>query len=301
MQNLYLSQAVLVSYEGEGGAGAGVGAGAAGGAGVGDAGAGAGAAVGAGAGTGAGAGAADARFTQDDLNRILAEDKRKHQQQLQRVEKMLEEVSASKNLTVQEREQMAQQLEDLRKETRTKEQQQAHEKKQLEEQYQKNLTDEKKAREVWEVRYRGETVERALMDAAVSGDAFNTNTVMSVLRPMTRLTEITDEKTGKGAGKFKAVVDFPDTDPNTGEPTVTLHTPESAVKRMKELPQIYGNLFKSGVVSGIGSSAATGGLTSGGGGKLDPRRLTQQQYMEIREKNPELLGLRAPKKGKLSR
>ena len=52
---------------------------------------------------------------------------------------------------------------------------------------------------------------------------------------MTRLTEITDEKTGKGTGKFKVVVDFPDTDPNTGEPTVTLHTPESAAKRMKEL------------------------------------------------------------------
>ena len=39
-----------------------------------------------------------------------------------------------KNLTIQEREQLAQQLEDLRKETRTKEQQLAHEKKQLEEQ-----------------------------------------------------------------------------------------------------------------------------------------------------------------------
>ena len=61
-----------------------------------------------------------------------------------------------------------------------------------------------------------------MQDAAVSGDAFNVGTVMSVLRPMTRLTEITDEKTGKGTGKFKVVVDFPDTDPNTGEPTVTL-------------------------------------------------------------------------------
>ena len=68
---------------------------------------------------------------------ILAEDKRKHQTQLQRVEKMLEETAASKNLTVQEREQLAQQLEDLRKETRTKEQQLAHEKKQLEEQFTK--------------------------------------------------------------------------------------------------------------------------------------------------------------------
>ena len=78
------------------------------------------------------------------------------------------------------------------------------------------------------------------------------------------------------------VVDFPDTDPTTGEAIVTLHTPESAVKRMKELPAIYGNLFKTGVVSGIGFESATGGLASGQSGKLDVRKLTPQQYAEIR-------------------
>ena len=140
-------------------------------------------------------------------------------------------------------------------------------------------------------------MERALQDAAVSGDAFNTNTVMSVLRPMTRLTEITDEKTGKGTGKFKVVVDFPDTDPNTGEPTVTLHSPESAVKRMKELPQIYGNLFKSGVVSGIGSSAATGGLASGGGGKMDSTEADpSSSTWKSGKRTLSLLGLRAPRR-----
>ena len=297
MKSLYLSRAVLACFDGEA-AGAGVGAGA------GDAGAAAAvaaAAAAASAGAGAGASAGEVRFSQDDLNRYLAEDKRKHQAQLQRVEKMLEEVSTSKNLTVQEREQLAQQLEDMRKETRTKEAQLAHEKKQLEEQYETKLTVEKEARKQWENRYKEGTVERALMDAAVGGDAFNVNTLMNQLRPMTRLTEITDEKTGKGTGKFKVVVDFPDTDPNTGEPTQTLHTPESAVKRMKDLPQIYGNLFKSGVVSGIGSSAATGGLASGAGGTVDPKKLSQEQYMELREKHPELLGLRPPKKGQVRR
>ncbi len=116
---------------------------------------------------------------------------------------------------------------------------------------------------------------------------------------MTRLTEITDEKTGKGTGKFKVVVDFPDTDPNTGEPTVTLHTPESAAKRMKELSAVYGNLFKSGVVSGIGSSSVSGGTALGTSGKVDVKNLTAAQYAEIRAKNPELLGLRRDKRRKV--
>ena len=227
MRNLYLSRAVLASFEGESGTGAGD-AGAGAGSGVGAGAAGAGAATGAvGVSAGAGAGVSDARFTQEDVNRMLADDRRKHQAQVQRVEKMLEEVSASKNLTIQEREQFAQQLEDLRKETRTKEQQLSHEKKQLEEQLTGRITNAEKTAKEWEQRYREGTVERSLQDAAVGGEAFNVNTVMSVLRPMTRLIEITDEKTGKGTGTFKVVVDFPDTDPNTGEPTVTLHSPDS--------------------------------------------------------------------------
>ena len=108
------------------------------------------------------------------------------------------------------------------------------------------------------------------------------------------MTEITDEKTGKGTGKFKVLVDFQDNDPNTGEPTVTPHTPQSAVKRMKELPK-YANLFKSGVVSGIGSSAGIGK-----DGQVDVREIakdTKRYIEEYRPKHPELFGLRAPKKG----
>jgi len=83
-------------------------------------------------------------------------------------------------------------------------------------------------------------------------------------------------------------------DATTNEQVIMTRSPEEAVKRMKELPE-WANLFKSGVVSGIGSSSATGGLIPGQGGKIDVRKLTPQQYREIRSKNPELLGL-APKR-----
>ena len=231
-------------------------------------------------------------FSQEDLNRILADDRRKHQGALHRAEQTLEDMAASKNLTLQEREQLAQQLEDMRKETQTKEQRLAAERKELESKLTKQLTDEKKDRDTWKNRYCEETTARALTDAAAGNDAFRPDQIVTVLKPYSRLTEITDEK-GKGTGHFKVLVDFPDQDEN-GQPTVVAHTPESAVRRMKELPQTYGNLFKSGVVSGIGASAGV----PAGGGKLDLRKLTQQQYMEIRAKNPELLGLRAQKKGR---
>ena len=98
---------------------------------------------------GRGAGAGEP-FHPGRLNRHPGRGPAQASGQVQRVEKTLEEVPASKNLTIQEREQLAQQLEDLRKETRTKEQQLAHEKKQLEEQVREELTDEEKAAEAWE-------------------------------------------------------------------------------------------------------------------------------------------------------
>ena len=108
---------------------------------------------------------------------------------------------------------------------------------------------------------------------------------------MTRLVEDIDPKTGKSSGRFNSVVDFPDVDAE-GLPTISVMSPKDAVKRMKALPDIYGNLFKSGVVSGIGSNSATGSLP--GNGKVDLKKAASDaaSYRELREKNPAALGLR---------
>jgi hypothetical protein len=130
-----------------------------------------------------------------------------------------------------------------------------------------------------------------LQDAAVVHDAFRSEQVVSLLRGKTKLIEETDQKTQKTTGKFKPMVEFEDVDATTGEPITTTRTPAEAVKRMKELPEIYGNLFKSNVVSGIGSNSSTAGLTAGANGKVDARKLSQAQFRELRAKNPEALGL----------
>ncbi len=233
------------------------------------------------------------RLTQSEVNRIMAEEKRKFQAQLQRVEKTLEEVSASKHLTIQEREQVAAQRDELQAALRTKEEQATHEKRQLEESYKKQLVEKTKDAETWQKRYEATRIDSALQDAAVRGDAFSTQQVVNLLRPSTRLTEVRDDK-GHFTGEHQVVVNFPDTAEDGTAITREL-SPSDAMKAMQAKPNAYGNLFKSGVVSGIGSGSGPGAPT---GGKIDVKRLTQQQYMEIRAKNPELLGLRPNKKGR---
>jgi hypothetical protein len=62
-------------------------------------------------------------------------------------------------------------------------------------------------------------------------------------------------------------------------------SPAAAVKRMKELAEVHGNLFKSNVVSGVGGSSGTANP-----GKIDMRKLTPQQYAKLRRENPSALG-----------
>ena len=83
-------------------------------------------------------------FSQEEVNRLLADDRRKHQARIDRVQRTLEEVSASKNLSVKEREQLATQLEAMAAENRTREEQLVHERTQLEKQHAQALADEKK-------------------------------------------------------------------------------------------------------------------------------------------------------------
>ena len=190
---------------------------------------------------------------------------------------------------------MKENLDAIAGQLRTKEQQLTLEKRQLEEQYQAKVEESAKKAQVWEALFRDSTIDRSLQDAAVKHEAFNPAQIVTQLRPWTRMMEIMDEKAGKPTGKYKPVVDMPDVDATTNEQVIMTRSPEEAVKRMKEVPEQWGNLFRSGVVSGIGSSSATGGLMPGQGGKIDVRKLTPTQYREIREKNPELLGL-APKR-----
>jgi hypothetical protein len=222
----------------------------------------------------------DKTFTQADLNKILAEDKRKHQEKMRKLEANLASLSEDRSLSEQQRESLSTELEDLRKSLRTKDQQAEYERKQAAEQHTIDLQAATDRADKWEAMYRQSAVDRALMDAAGDADAYRPSQIVNLLKPHTELKEID--------GSLQPMINYPDIDEKTGEDIVTLRTPADAVKRMKEQPAIHGNLFNSGVVSGVGSG-------SGGGapkpGEVDVANLTQEQYRKIRRENPEALGL----------
>lgn len=214
------------------------------------------------------------------VNKIVAEDKRKHQAQFQKLESQLKDTLANAKLTADERSKLEESLENERKRFRTTEENAKIEKKLLEDRLTTELTQHKNDADLWRNKYRDEKINRALQDAAILGDAYNPNTVVTVLRQMVKMVD------------DQPMIDFQDVEEDTGNPIIKQMTPNEAIARMKQIPDAFGNLFKSGVVGGVGAASATGGLTPGSTGRIDPTKIkTMEQYLEIRKNNSSALGM----------
>lgn len=236
--------------------------------GAGDAGGGAGAPSGAGD-----QGGGSKAFTQEDINKFLADDRRKHAQKMQALETKIGDLTKNSQMTQQQRDDLETSVEDMKKQFQTKEQVAAQEKLKFEGQYKTKLTEAEERAKTFEGKFVDSTIHRALLDAAAANDAFNVQQVIALLRPKTKLLN------------DGPVVDFDDISVETGEAIVTQLTPLEAVKRMRELANVHGNLFKSNVVTGVGASNGSAQT-----GKIDVRKLSPQQYAKLRKENPSALG-----------
>jgi hypothetical protein len=238
------------------------------------------------------AAAKDRAFSQEDMNRFLADDRRKHGEKYKKLEGAYQEIIADKNLAAEAREKLESELQDLQKTFRTKKSQEEYDRKQERERFTQEVTGYKEAANKWEHMYKDSAIQRSLQDSAIAAEAFNPAQIIGLLRPMTEMRPATDADGNELTDQMVPKVDFPDINAETGHAEITLRTPQEAVQRMKELPEQWGNLFRANVVSGIGSGAATGGVTSGEGGRIDVTKLSPEQYRKLRKENPEALGLR---------
>lgn len=238
----------------------------------------------------------NARFDQDQVNKIvqdrLAKDRKKHEERYKGLEKTHQDLLANQALSQDERTTLEQSLEDLRKQHRTKEEQAKHEKNELKENYETQLQTYKDSAAHWEKQHKEFLVEKSLLEAAVTHDAFMPQQILSIVRDWTKLVDAVDEN-DKPTGKLTPMVDLPDVDADTGKAIITQQTPASAIERLKELQP---NLFKSNVVSGVGGNSTTGGMTPGADGHVDQKELTTEQWMKLYKEDPAKLNLRARKR-----
>jgi hypothetical protein len=217
-------------------------------------------------------------ISQKKLNSLLAEEKRKYQKQIEGQVTQLEELKKAQGLTQQQRDDLQKRIEDLNNSLLSKEELARKERERLGKEHQtalKGVTDE---RDTWKSRFAVSTINRSIQDEAVRAKAFNPEQIVDLLATKSTLEEVTDAE-GKPTGDFITKIRFSDVDKEGRPITLNLTVPE-AVKRMKELPDRFGNLFESGLIGGLGGNRQ--GNTGTGGKK--PEDMTPDEYREWRKK-----------------
>jgi TolA-binding protein len=206
-------------------------------------------------------------FKQEDVNRIVAEERRKLEGKTKQIVSQLEELRAAQGTTAQQKEELERRIEELSSTFQTKEQQIAAQSKKEREQYEATVKSFEGQAKTWRSRYEESTIERALLDAATQTEAFNPTQIVKMLRSDTRLAEELDDK-GQPTGNYVVKVK---------------HSKEgkvlelSAAEALKALKESDGNLFKNSATGGIGASPR------GKPGQVDPRNLSPADYRAMRK------------------
>ena len=195
-------------------------------------------------------------FTQDELNKIVGEERRKQKTANDKLATELEALKNKASLSAQEREELELRVESLRSEHMTKEELAKQEKDKLDKKYKGELDTKTKEAETWRAKYTQSTINRSITDAAIATEAFSPKQIVAQLAANARLVEELDEN-NKPTGDFVAKVRI--TDKGKDGKDVTLDLPVlEAVKRMSEQDD-FANLFKGKGTGGTGSQNRGGG------------------------------------------
>jgi len=221
-------------------------------------------------------------FTQDEVNTFMKKEKEKIHKQLNSAVEEIEMLKQKSNLTQKQRTELDDRLETLKNEMLTKDQRATKDKEKILKQHSteiKTLTDEK---DKWQNLYADSTIQRGILDAAITNDAIEPEQIVAIMRHDTRINEELDES-GEPTGRLIPVVKFQDKgkDGKNVELDIPVH---EAVKRMKEMDK-YFNLFN---VKGSGGMGTTN----------RPSGVKQTSADELARKDPQAYIL-ARKEGKL--
>ena len=214
-------------------------------------------------------------ISQKKLDSILAEEKKKYQKSVENQIGQLESLKKSAETNDKLKKDLENRIEELQNSLLTKEQIAQKDKDKLQKDFSVQIEKLSSERDRWKNSFTEATIKRSISDAAGS-DAFSSAQIVNLLERDARLVEETDDE-GNGLGKFGVKIKFQHTD-KEGKPVTLDLTPDEAIKLMKDIPDKYGNLFKTSLSSGLG----------GGNNKpikdIDLKNMSRDQYMEWRKK-----------------
>jgi hypothetical protein len=215
-------------------------------------------------------------LTQDELNKMMADNRKKLTKQNEQLLADLNKLKQTASMTTQEKEELETRITQMENQFLSKEELIKRENSKQQKQFEAELTTAKENSQFWQNNYSQATIARSLQDAAISNHAISPEQIVSMLAGRTVIKE-----TEEGSKQYHPVVSFDDVSED-GKPITLELSPADAVKRMVELTDKYGNLFKGSAASGLGS---TSGVRGDKAPKLESLKDTAS-YMKWRKENP---------------
>ena len=216
------------------------------------------------------------QIVEDRLNRDRKSREGKNSELIKKLESLQEAAGTSE----EQRQSLETQLETLRTDGQTKEQQQVRETARAQKKHEKDLQEATTERDFWKDQFSGQMLQTTIRAAATEHEALPQAHDQLVAILGSKNARIVEGKAedGKPNGEFHSVVTFQDKD-DDGKAIVIDDMPVSdAIKRMKDLPDLFGNLFKTSANGGAGGSTQGGGSP----GSKDFATMSMSDYREAR-------------------
>jgi hypothetical protein len=220
------------------------------------------------------------KFTQDEVNRLLKQDKDAAKVERDKLKAELERLK-EQGLTTENMTALQERIDQLANEGKTKEEQTkdalAAKDKEWSKKYDLSLAETKK----WRTDYDTYRSKSEILAEAGKLKADNPEQVYKILKPDTFMVEKLDAN-GKGTGEWIPKIRLEVTEDGITK-ALELSVPD-AIKKMTEMTE-HANLFNSGASSGIGGN--NNGGSRAAGKTAIPSNMND--YMAARKKNPKLL------------
>ena len=210
-----------------------------------------------GAGNG-GAGTTPKTFTQEDVNRLLAENRRNIQKELAEKTAALSDIQNTLNLTAEEKDLLANRVNELNNALLTKEELAKREKQRLQDESKAALERATSEGKFWKTRHDDMLITSALMGAvAIEGQkAYNPAQIVELFKGKAVIVE--DPSSKALSVKVKVALKGAD-----GQVKTLDLDPVEAMKEVAAMPE-YANLFNFDGKSGLGKNKPRTSMTKGG-------------------------------------
>lgn len=222
-------------------------------------------------------------FTQEQVDKLMAEHRKGLQTQNQELVKQLEEIRSVSTLTQQQKDELDARITTLSQQHLTEQQKAAAEFETFKKKVTKDLEATSSEAKQWKGQFESVMVQNAIAAGAVAHKAANSDQMLDLLSSKAKvLPEIDNE--GKPTGKFVVKIPVKVVDPKTKQPVILELPAAEAIGKMRE-DASNANLFLFDGKAGLGGNNHPSGKT-GTGGTPDFASMKTEEYIKWKKENP---------------